>query len=102
MVQNCTKSLIAKKKTVDIDSDRPYAGSHRIRTGAYRQRRIVADKFLNIKEVSSVCGMSKSWIYEEIEAGRFPKQVELGTAARWSLNEILSWMQSQLDSREAA
>ncbi|WP_168047013.1 helix-turn-helix transcriptional regulator [Brevundimonas alba] len=39
-------------------------------------------------------GMSRSWIYKEVAAGRFPKPVKVGGASGWSAAAIDHWIES--------
>ena len=39
-------------------------------------------------------GMSRSWIYKEIAAGRFPKPVKVGGASGWNAEAIDRWIES--------
>ncbi|WP_332660888.1 helix-turn-helix transcriptional regulator [Brevundimonas sp.] len=38
-------------------------------------------------------GMSRSWIYKEVAAGRFPKPVKIGGASGWSASAIDGWIE---------
>lgn len=39
-------------------------------------------------------GMSRSWIYKEVAAGRFPKPVKVGGASGWDAEAIDRWIDS--------
>ena len=53
-------------------------------------------QFLRLEEVLRLCAVSKSFVYREMEAGRFPRPVKLGRrATRWKRDEILGWMESR-------
>lgn len=37
-------------------------------------------------------GMSRSWIYKQVAAGRFPRPVKIGSASGWQADEIDRWL----------
>ena len=54
------------------------------------------EKFLKACEVTSQTGFGKSFIYNEIKAGRFPAPVKIGPrASRWKLSAVNAWMAAQ-------
>ncbi|WP_255371065.1 AlpA family transcriptional regulator [Cupriavidus sp. YR651] len=55
---------------------------------------------MRLPEVTAVCGMSASSIYDRIRRGDFPKPVPLaGKSVAWLSSEIRQWMQSRIASR---
>ena len=55
---------------------------------------VMGDRFLRLKEVIHITGLSRSTIYAEISKGDFPKQIQL-TGSRsvgWLESEITSWV----------
>jgi prophage regulatory protein len=57
---------------------------------------------LRRSQVEAVTGLSRSTLYAEIKAGRFPKQVKL-TSKRcvgWVANEVDAYIQSRVRSRD--
>ena len=49
-------------------------------------------KFIRLKEVLSITGLSRSTIYSEIKAGTFPKPVKHGArTSLWIKSEVLQW-----------
>ncbi len=62
-------------------------------------------KFLRRQQVESITGLSRSTIYREVAAGRFPKPVKLtskGTRVAWIVTEVYEWMDNRiLESRAA-
>jgi prophage regulatory protein len=55
------------------------------------------DRFLRLKEVIHITGLSRSTIYAEISKGNFPKQIQL-TGSRsvgWLESEIAQWVDSK-------
>lgn len=56
--------------------------------------------FLRIKQVKAVTGMSRSWIYDEIQHGRFPAPISLGArAVAWDSADIADWQAHCIERR---
>ena len=50
-------------------------------------------KFLRIKDVINMTGLSRSTIYQNIADGKFPAQIKLGLrCVAWSSEEVNNWM----------
>jgi prophage regulatory protein len=65
------------------------------------QMQPVATKWLTIKDVIDMIGFGKSWIYQHIKDGTFPQPIKIfGTANRWTLEQILNWMETAPQSPE--
>lgn len=48
--------------------------------------------FLRLKEVKAVTGMSRSWIYDAVQRGKFPAPISLGArAVAWDSADIADW-----------
>ncbi len=47
-------------------------------------------KLLRLREVVAKCGASKSTVYREMKAGRFPRPVRLGAKSS-------AWVESEVD-----
>lgn len=60
-------------------------------------------KFIGIKTVCRMTGLSKSTILRKMKDGTFPKSFSLGTknCVRWVRDEVLEWMKSQVEGDEA-
>ena len=51
-----------------------------------------ARKLLRREEVEERFGVSRSWIYCEMRAGRFPEPVKIGKrAVRWRVSDLDEW-----------
>ena len=49
-------------------------------------------ELLRRSEVEARLGVSRSWIYSEMRAGRFPEPVRIGTrAVRWRVADLDEW-----------
>lgn len=60
-------------------------------------------ELLKIKDVSRITGMSRSMIYREISAGRFPPSIKLAErCSRWPSTVIEEWVQEKIDGGKAA
>ncbi|MDL2357953.1 MAG: AlpA family transcriptional regulator [Pseudomonadota bacterium] len=52
-------------------------------------------RFIRLQEVLTICGKSRSSVYEAIQKGEFPKPVKLrGRSSGWIKSEIELWVQS--------
>lgn len=38
-------------------------------------------------------GMSRSWVYKEMAAGRFPQALKIGSASGWKASDVDAWME---------
>ena len=58
-------------------------------------------RFEKITQVSHRVGFKKSWIYNEISHGRFPRPLKIHTSARFDSRAIDRWIEQQVeDQRE--
>lgn len=65
-------------------------------------RTLSPQKFLRLPEVEALVGWRRSQIYSEIQAGRFPKQIRLGSrCVAWSEAEIAAWQAERIAARDA-
>ena len=52
----------------------------------------MARELLRREEVEERFGVSRSWIYCEMRAGRFPEPVKIGKrAVRWRVSDLDEW-----------
>ncbi|MBC1182798.1 helix-turn-helix transcriptional regulator [Brevundimonas huaxiensis] len=59
---------------------------------------------LRLERLTSVVartGMSRSWLYKQVAAGRFPPPCKVGGASRWSAAAVDDWIYAQLDAARA-
>ena len=63
----------------------------------------VADvRFIRLKEVLAICGMSRSSMYEAIKEGEFPAPIKLrGRSSAWIKSEVVQWVQSCIEASRA-
>ena len=51
-------------------------------------------------EVLDRIGMGRSWLFDEIKAGRFPKSFKLGARARgWTSESIDAWVKERMSNQ---
>jgi len=66
------------------------------------------DRFLRLKEVETIIGLKRSWIYDAMDRGDFPRQVKIGRrAVGWRQTDVDAWLhervvESDLPSRSDA
>lgn len=54
-------------------------------------------RFLRLRDVMEITGLSRSSIYSYIQQGRFPHSVAVGSrAVRWSSSSIYDWMDEKM------
>jgi len=55
------------------------------------------------KQVVKLTGISKSYIYQLVSQGLFPKSIKLiqgGSSVAWVLDEVNSWVGSRIQERD--
>ena len=63
-------------------------------------RQTTAPRFLRLSEVLQMTGMGKTFIYDRINDGTFPKQIQLGSrTVVWDKQEVIKWMEDRMASR---
>lgn len=59
-------------------------------------------RLIKISEVQSKVAKNRSWIYAQIQAGAFPKQVSLGRGSvAWVESEIDAWIDARIEERDS-
>ena len=86
VVANDNATAEAVKNGAD-ETDRP-DWEHRASSGVDRK----PQELLRREEVEQRFGVSRSWIYCEMRAGRFPEPVRIGKrAVRWKVVDLDEW-----------
>ena len=63
-------------------------------------RQTTAPRFLRLPEVLRITGMSKTFIYDRINDGTFPRQIQLGSrTVVWNEQEVTKWMEDRMACR---
>lgn len=53
-------------------------------------------RIMRLPEVLEMIGMRRSWLFDEIKAGRFPAGIKLGVRARgWTVESIEGWLEER-------
>ena len=56
----------------------------------------MTDSFLRLKEVLRITGLSRTSLYRYIDAGRFPRQVQVGPqVVAWSAADVARWVEER-------
>jgi prophage regulatory protein len=58
-------------------------------------------RLLRLSEVEQIINMKRSWVYDEVAHGRFPKPLKIGRASRWDSVAIDDYL-ADLAARQAA
>jgi len=55
------------------------------------------NRFIRLPEVLTITGLKRSTLYNQLNAGLFPKPKRLGSSrcVAWSLSEIQNWIDAQ-------
>jgi prophage regulatory protein len=82
-----------------MEDEMEYGPTHNLfdrRTGTEKKE----IRFIRLKEVLSICGKSRSSVYDAIKKGHFPKPVKLhGRSTAWVRSEVEQWAQECIDAR---
>ena len=74
------------------------------RSQTYELNELVTQyRLIRIRTVINITGISKSYIYQLVKAGEFPKPVQLikgGKAVAWIESEIQEWVESRIADRD--
>ena len=63
-------------------------------------RLTTAPRFLRVRDVLEMTGMSRSFIYAQMAEVTFPKQIHLGARSIvWNEREVVQWMEDRMASR---
>lgn len=57
-------------------------------------------RLIRIADVMLITGLARPTIYKFIKTKGFPKQVNLGRAARWDEDEVGAWVSNQIAARK--
>lgn len=62
----------------------------------------MAPKILRRREVEALTGRSRTSLYRDIQAGKFPKPIQLGEkSVGWIEAEITAWLEERIAERDA-
>lgn len=60
-------------------------------------------RFLRIRDVMDLTGLSRSYVYDLVGRGVFPKPIAIvqgGSAKAWISNEVYAWMDVRIAERD--
>ena len=61
---------------------------------------LLEDQLVDMKFITKLTQLSRSWFYKLIEEGEFPKPIKLGNSSRWLKSEVEQWLSQRiLESR---
>ncbi|RVT53962.1 helix-turn-helix transcriptional regulator [Rubrivivax albus] len=60
-----------------------------------------AATLLTLAQVERHTGLKKTKLYDLIVEGSFPRQVRIGSAARWVESEVSAWINARIADRDA-
>lgn len=53
----------------------------------------MTDRLLTVRDVMQAVGFGKTWIYQQIDAGRFPAPIKFSAkCVRWRESDLEQWM----------
>lgn len=57
----------------------------------------VERRFIRLKEVKKICGLSRTTLYQKIKKGEFPESYALGVRAiGWLASDVDAWIASRV------
>lgn len=54
------------------------------------------NRLLRVREVEDATGFGRSWIYEKVRKGEFPRPIKLGRSSAWIESEVTSFIDTQI------
>lgn len=58
----------------------------------------MTDRFLRLPDVLAATGLSRRTIYRKMDAGEFPKSIQIAAnAVAWRESDVSAWMQAPMD-----
>jgi prophage regulatory protein len=56
----------------------------------------MSERLLRVPAVKTKTGLSRSWLYAAMQAGRFPRPIKVGGIAAWIESEVDAWVAAQI------
>lgn len=61
---------------------------------------LLNDQFVDMKFITQFTCLTDKWFYKQIQNGKFPKPIKLGSCSRWLKSEVEAWLLARItDSR---
>lgn len=57
---------------------------------------LLNDQFVDMKFITRFTGLTDKWFYKQIQSGKFPKPIKLGSCSRWLKSEVESWLLARI------
>lgn len=84
----------------DPDPERRKRHPYPAPSGTHRNVTATPDALLwSLPTLCERIGLSRSKIYQQIQAGKFPEPLKLGRSSRWLASEIHAWVHTQACAR---
>ncbi|EPX8933370.1 AlpA family phage regulatory protein [Morganella morganii] len=58
---------------------------------------LLNDQFVDMKFITRFTGLTDKWFYKQIQSGKFPKPIKLGSCSRWLKSEVEIWMENCIE-----
>jgi prophage regulatory protein len=68
-----------------------------------QSKEVNGTRFIRIREVIRLTGISKSYIYQLCNDNQFPKSIQLipgGKSVAWLESEVIDWIDSRVKARD--
>jgi prophage regulatory protein len=68
-----------------------------------QRKEVIGTRFIRIREVVRLTGISKSYIYQLCNDNQFPKSIQLipgGKSVAWLESEVIDWIDSRVKARD--
>ena len=67
-----------------------------------RKKSLMTKRLLTAEQVIAATGMKKTFIYDHMKKGTFPKNIKIGAAVRWLESEVQDWIDAQVAANRKA
>lgn len=61
----------------------------------------VNDKMMSLAQITAFTGLSDKWFYKQIQLGKFPKPIKMGTRSAWLEPEVKAWLYERIAASRA-
>lgn len=53
---------------------------------------LLNDQMVDMKFITHYTELTDKWFYKQIQNGKFPKPIKLGSCSRWLKSEVEAWL----------
>ncbi|MER2908938.1 helix-turn-helix transcriptional regulator [Morganella morganii] len=57
---------------------------------------LLNDQFVDMKFITQFTSLTDKWFYKQIQSGKFPKPIKLGSCSRWLKSEVEAWLLARI------